>query len=131
MATSQNGQNIGFALPINLVKSSVDNFKTTGEFDRPYLGVAYQMISKQAALLNEVPAGAYVQNIVKDSPAEKFGLKTGDIITEIDGKRIVGEEDTSIAAIVNKKKIGETIKLKYYRDKKETEIEIRLEKKTI
>ncbi len=130
VAMSQGGQNIGFALPINLVKQSVDNFKVTGEFDRPYLGVSYQVISKQAALLNEVPAGAYVQTVVENSPAQKAGLKSGDIITEVDGKKLVDMEDTSIAGIVNQKKIGEIIKVKYYRDKKETEVEVKLEKKT-
>lgn len=130
VAMSQNGQSIGFALPINLVKSSVDNFRNTGEFDRPYLGVAYQMISKQAALLNEVPVGAYIQTVVKDSPAEKAGLKIGDIITEIDGKKMSEAEDTSIAGIVNQKKIGDMLKIKYFRDKEEKEISVTLEKRT-
>lgn len=129
VAVSQGGQNIGFALPINLVKQSVDNFKTTGEFDRPYLGVSYQVISQQAALLNEVPAGAYIQSVVDGSPAQKGGLKIGDIITEIDGKKIIEMKETSIAGIVNQKKIGDTLKIKYYRDKTETEVEIMLEKK--
>jgi serine protease Do len=129
VAVSQNGQSIGFALPINLVKSSVDNFRKTGEFDRPYLGVAYQMISKQAALLNEVPAGAYVQTVAKDSPADKAGIKVGDIITEIDGKKMAESEDTSIVGIINQKKIGDTVKVKYFRDKTETEVEVKLEKK--
>jgi len=129
VAVSQNGQSIGFALPINLVKSSVDNFRKTGEFDRPYLGVAYQMISKQAALLNEVPAGAYVQTVIKDSPAEKAGIKIGDIITEIDGKKMTDVKDTSIAGIINQKKIGDNVEVKYYRDDRETEVEVKLEKK--
>lgn len=129
VAVSQGGQNIGFALPINLVKQSVDNFKTTGEFDRPYLGVSYQVISQQAALLNEVPAGAYIQSVVDGSPAQKGGLKIGDIITEIDGKKIIEMKETSIAGIVNQKKIGDTLKIKYYRDKTETEVEVMLEKK--
>ena len=130
VAMSQNGQSIGFALPINLVKQSVDNFKVTGEFDRPYLGVSYQVISKQAALSNEVSAGAYIQTVLENSPAQKAGLKAGDIITEVDGNKLVEMEDTSIAGIVNQKKIGDTIKVKYFRDKKETEVEVKLEKKT-
>lgn len=130
VAMSQNGQSIGFALPINLVKLSVNNFKVTGEFDRPYLGVSYQVISKQAALLNEVPAGAYIQMVLDNSPAQKAGLKTGDIITEVDGKKLVEMEDTSIAGIVNQKKIGDMVKIKYYRENKESEIEVKLEKKT-
>lgn len=128
VAVSQNGQNIGFALPINLVKQSVNNFKVTGEFDRPYLGVSYQIVSKQAALLNEVPAGAYVQTVISNSPAEKAGLKSGDIIVEIDGQKIIDEETTSLAGIVNQKKIGDKIKIKYYRDNQEKEVETTLEK---
>ena len=130
VAVSQNGQSIGFALPINLVKQSVDNFKVTGEFDRPYLGVNYQMISKEAALLNEVPAGAYVQTVIDNSPARKVGLKPGDIIIEVDGKKLVEMKDTSIAGIVNQKKIGDIIRIKFYRDSKELEAEVKLEKKT-
>ncbi len=128
VAVSQSGQIIGFALPINLVKASVTNFRQTGEFDRPYLGVAYQMISERAALLNEVPVGAYVQTVITDSPAAKAGLKAGDIITEIDGKKLSNNE-TSIADIVNHKKIGDGLKLKYYRNDKETEIKVKLEKR--
>lgn len=128
VAVSQSGQSIGFALPINLVKASVANFRQTGEFDRPYLGVAYQMISEKAALLNEVPMGAYVQTVMTGSPAAKAGLKAGDIIIEIDGKKLLGSE-TSIADIVNHKKIGDSLKLKYYRSDKETEIEVKLEKR--
>ncbi|MDD4106363.1 MAG: trypsin-like peptidase domain-containing protein [Candidatus Shapirobacteria bacterium] len=129
VAVSQGGQNIGFALPINLVKQSVDNFKITGEFDRPYLGVSYQVISQQAALLNEVPTGAYIQSVIDGSPAQKGGLKIGDIITEIDGKKIIEMKETSIAGIVNQKKIGDTLKIIYFRDKTETEVEVKLEKK--
>ncbi len=130
VAVSQGGQGIGFALPINLVKQSIDNFKTTGEFDRPYLGVAYKMISKQAALLNEVPAGAYVQEVAAGSPAEKAGIKTGDIVTEIDGKKLSDQgADTSLATIVNTKKIGDTISLKIYRDNKDQTVQVKLEKR--
>jgi serine protease Do len=129
VAMSQNGQSIGFALPINLIKSSVENFRNTGEFDRPYLGVAYQIISKEVALLNSVPVGAYVQTVIENSPAQKSGIKLGDIITEIDGKKFVDDENISIAGIVNQKKIGDTLKIKYFRDKAETEVEVKLEKK--
>jgi len=129
VATSQNGQSIGFALPINLVKLSVENFRKTGEFDRPYLGVGYKMISKEIASTNKVPVGAYVQTVIKDSPAEKAGIKIGDIITEIDGKKIDEGKDTSVVGAVNQKKIGDTLKIKYFRDKTETEVGVKLEKK--
>jgi serine protease Do len=129
VAVSQSGQNIGFAIPINLVKQSINNFKTTGEFERPYLGVSYRMISKQAALLNDVPAGAYVQDVVAGSPAEKAGIKTGDIITEIDNQKLADDQNTSLITYINKRKIDDTITLKVFRDNKENTIQVKLDKK--
>lgn len=130
VAVSQSGQNIGFALPINLVKESIDNFKTTGEFERPYLGVSYRMISRQAALLNEVPAGAYVQEVLEDGPSDKAGLEEGDIIVEIDGKKLADDKNTSLATFINKKKIGDSVKLKVWRDGRDLELTVRLEKRS-
>jgi len=130
VAVSQSGQNIGFALPINLVKQSILNFQTTGQFDRPYIGVGYRMISKQTALMNDVPAGAYVQSIVAGSPAEKSGIKLGDIITDIDGTKLADNADFSIANYINKKKIGDSVTLKFWRDKKEQTVIVKLEKKS-
>ncbi len=129
VAVSQGGQNIGFALPINLVKESIENFESTGEFDRSYLGVAYQMISEQAAILNEVPQGAYVNEVVEGSPAEKAGIEVGDIITEIDGVKLSEEKETSLATIINKKKIGETVEVKLWREGEEKTVKVVLEKK--
>jgi len=129
VAVSLSGQNIGFALPINMVKSSIDNFKATGEFDRPYLGVSYRIISKRAALLNEVPQGAYVEEVIANSGAEKAGIKKGDIITEIDGTKIDETENASLINIINKKKIGDTIEVKIWRDGQEMVKGVRLEKR--
>jgi S1-C subfamily serine protease len=128
VAISQSGQSIGFALPINIVKESIDIFGSTGQFERPYLGVIYAMITKESALLNEVPAGAYVQNVITGSPAEKGGIVVGDIVVEIDGKKIV-EENIVLASYVNRMKIGDEVKIKVWRDKKEVELKILLEKK--
>ncbi len=128
VAVSQEGQNIGFALPINLVKDSISTFKSTGQFERPMLGVSYRFISRQTALLNDVPQGAYVESIVEDSPASKAGLEVGDIITELDGQKLTDEGATSLAQIINKKKLGDSVKLKVWRDGKDMEITARLDK---
>ena len=79
-AVSQEGQNIGFAIPINVIKDAINNFNKTGQFSRPYLGVRYRMIDQKTAILNEVPQGAYVQEIITGSPAERAGIAEGDII---------------------------------------------------
>lgn len=115
-AVSNQGENIGFAIPINIVKDSLDNFNKTGKFSRAYLGVSYVIITKQSALLNNVPQGALVQAIINGSAADESGIQVGDIITEISGDKLTDEG--SLAVSISKKKIGETIELKIYRDGK-------------
>ena len=129
VAVSASGQNIGFALPINLAKESVDYFRTTGEFDRPYLGVGYKMVTQDEALKNKVVAGAWVQSISDNGPARKAGIKIGDIITEIDSEKLVDSDSGDLVKAINKKKIGDIIQVKIYRDKSEQIINVTLEKK--
>ena len=116
VAVAQGAQNIGFAIPINIVKESLNNFKTTGKFPaKPFLGVQYQMVSKDAALLNDVPQGAYVVEVVSGSPADTAGVKPYDIITEFDGKKI-SDEDGGLAGAIGKRKSGDSVKIRVYRN---------------
>lgn len=125
-AIAQGAQNIGFALPINLVKESLKTFNETGKFaPKAFLGVSYKMIGRDLALLNEIPEGAYVQNMVVDSPAEKAGVKEGDIITKIDGIKIT-EKDGGLAKVISGKKVGDTVELTIWRDDKEAKISVKL-----
>jgi serine protease Do len=130
VAVSAQGQNIGFALPINIVKDMVKNFEETGGFERAYLGVSYKMISKKVALLNEVPEGAYIQEVLSGEPAEKAGLQAGDIIMELDGVRVSDEKGNTLSELVNKKRIGEEVKIKIWREGEEKEVKLRFEKKS-
>jgi len=123
VAVAQSGQNIGFALPINTVKQVVDSFQNTGSFERPFLGVRYQMISQETALLNDVPAGAYIVEVVSGSPAETAGIKAGDIIVRADGQKLT-DADGGLAAVINSKKVGESLKLEIYRDGKTLPISV-------
>jgi S1-C subfamily serine protease len=116
VAVAQGSQNIGFALPINSVKEVVDSFQKTGQFERPFLGVRYRMISQKAALLNDVPQGAYVEDVVSGSPADKGGVKNGDIITKIGGSKIDGKDDSGLAKEIAKRKVGETVEMEIWRD---------------
>ena len=127
MATSQNGQSIGFALPINLIKNSVENFKNTGEFERPYLGVAYKMIPKEIATKNSVPVGALIQKITENSPAAKSDIRIGDIVTKIDGQQLI--EDGDVVKIIEKRKIGDTIEVTLWRENMEKVVGVKLEKR--
>ena len=123
-AVSSQGQNVGFAIPIDLVKESLDNFNRTGQFSRPFLGISYSIISQRAALLNEMPQGALVQQVVKDSSAEDAGIKTGDIITKIDGQQV--NETVTLAILISKKKVGDTITATVFSDGSSRDIQIKL-----
>lgn len=125
VAVSQSGQNIGFALPINLVKDVVNNFNNTGKFSRPYLGVRYTQITKEGALLNDVPEGAYVGDVVADSPADKAGVKADDIITKIDGVAVT-QKNGGLAKIIGQKKVGDRVTLRIYRVDKEISVIVTL-----
>ena len=124
-AVAQNGQNIGFALPINVVKDSLNNFNQTGQFNRPYLGVQYKLITRDVALMNDVPAGAYVEAVVQGSPAEKAGVQQEDIIVKIDGTTIADGND-SLAAVIAKKKVGDTLTISLWRDSKTMDVKATL-----
>ncbi len=120
-AVARGGQNIGFALPINLVRDTLDNFRQFGEIKRPFLGVAYRTITEDIALSNDLPEGAYVIEVVKGGGADKAGVEAGDIITEADGKRIK-ENGEDLGKIIAGKKVGDKILLKISRDGKNIEI---------
>ncbi len=116
VAVASGAENIGFAIPINIVKDALDSFEKTGNFvSKPFLGVEYQMISRQTAILNDVPQGAYVVNVVPGSPAETAGIQPDDIIIKLDGEEI--KEDTGgLAEVIEKKKAGQTVAVDVWRN---------------
>lgn len=114
-AVASEGQNIGFALPINTVKESINTFNTTGQFDRPFLGVSQRFIPQRIALLNDVPSGTYIQSVVPGSPADRAGLQEGDIVISIDGQRI-DDGDNTLPSIIARKRINDTVSISYWRD---------------
>lgn len=115
-AVSSSGQNIGFAIPINIIKDAIANFNETGQFNRPYLGVRYTVINQQTALLNDVPQGAYLQEVLEASPADKGGLQPGDIVTKFDGVKILG--DDILATEISRHKVGDKVEIEYWRSEK-------------
>lgn len=124
VAVSSGAENIGFALPINVIKDSLNNFNQTGQFDRAFFGVQYSLISQEAALMNEVPQGAYISLVTPNSAAAEAGLQTGDILIEFDGDKITDE--ANLASLVNDKKVGDKVKIKYWRNKETIEKEVTL-----
>jgi S1-C subfamily serine protease len=119
-AVASGGQNIGFAIPINLIRDSIKNFNETGQFNRPFLGVSYVMIGKRAALLNDLPEGALVREVIEGSAADNAGVAVDDIIIRIDNRRLTGEN--SLANIISKKKVGDQVVLSIFRGEENIEL---------
>lgn len=114
VATTEGAQNIGFAIPINSVKAIVDEFSRTGSVTRPYLGIRYTVVTRDVAIMNQLPQGAYVQEIVSGSPADKAGVLAKDIIIKIDNESV--NNDTKISEVVQNKKVGDQVTLEIWRD---------------
>jgi serine protease Do len=126
-------QNIGFAIPISDVQGLITSVLKKGKLERPYLGVRYIMITDDIAYEYNLPVkrGAYIApagkqaSVIKDSPAEKAGIKEKDIIIEIDGTKL--DEKNSILSVLGSRAVGDQAKLKIMRDGKEQTITVTLE----
>jgi len=126
VAVAVGAENVGFAIPIDIVKAALESFNKTGSFaSKPFLGIEYQMVTKQSAILNEVPEGAYVVNVVSGSPAEAAGIRADDIITKLDGENIK-EDDGGLAEVIGKKKAGQNVSLEIWRDGETLELKATL-----
>ncbi len=120
VATTEGAQNIGFAIPIDTIKPIIEEFITKGTVSRPFLGIRYRFISRDVAILNEVPQGAFVQEVVERGPAEAAGVQDGDIITKINGQTI--DTENKVAETISKSNIGSRLELTIFRDGKEIQI---------
>jgi S1-C subfamily serine protease len=83
-------QGMGFAVPSNTVRQIAETLIRDGQVTRPYLGINYGMLTPQIAAAQNlsIEHGAFVQNVVADSPAAEAGLQTGDVITAINGQTL-------------------------------------------
>jgi serine protease Do len=123
---SRSGGNIGigFAIPINLVKELLPQLRGKGKVTRGYLGVLIQKVTPEIAdsLGMDKGRGALVANVSKDGPAEKAGVKVGDVIIEFDGKEIKDSGDLPI--IVARTPVDRRVRMKVLRDKKELQLQV-------
>ena len=110
---------IGFAIPSNSAKIVIDQLIKYGETKRGWLGVRIQHVTKEIAEAEKLdkPRGALVSSVAEGSPSDKGGIKAGDIILEFDGKPI--NEMRELPIIVAQTKVGKTVKLTVWRNKKE------------
>ncbi|MCR4263364.1 MAG: trypsin-like peptidase domain-containing protein [Candidatus Roizmanbacteria bacterium] len=125
-AVASGAENIGFALPINLVKEAVKNFEETGSFDRAFLGVSYRMVTREVSVMNDIPEGAYVLEVVEGSAAANAEIQVGDIITHFDGQRVRDEDDERLADRINQKRQGDTVPVTVWRDGEEISKQVHL-----
>jgi len=123
-ATTQGAENIGFVIPINRIKSVLDQYLAVGRIVRPYLGVSSQTVDQASASLYGIPQGAFVQQVVSSSPADKAGLQEGDVITKFGGNAL--NVDTTIVSVIGKFKVGDTVALEVWRDGKTINLKVTL-----
>lgn len=117
-------EGIGFAIPIN---STVDIYKqliSDGKVKRPYIGISGRDINEQTAKQYKLVEGVYIVSVEPYSSAEKAGLKSYDVITEVDGNKITSMDELN--EIKNSHKIGDIINLKVYRDNNYVDVQVTL-----
>ena len=132
VATASGAQNVGFAIPINQAKKAIESVKSSGKITVPYVGVRYMMVTADLAKSKKlsVDYGALVNGgsdgpaVIKNSPAYKAGIKDGDIILEINGKKV--EDGNSLSSLTQEYNIGDTIALKILRSGKEIDLKVTL-----
>ncbi len=119
-------QGIGFAIPINMAKQVMNDIVTYGKVRRGQMGVYLQPITEDIASAFELKdtKGALIADVVADSPAEKAGLKRGDVITKLDGKQV--EDSVKLSTAVRQHMAGDTIKLEVLRDGKTMKFSVTL-----
>ena len=118
--------NIGFAIPIDNVRSIFKSIIENGYVSKPFIGVSIADVSAETQSYG-LPAGAAVKEIVEDSPAQKAGLEINDIITEVNGKEIKSSSDLSDT--VKGASVGDVLKLKVYRQGKTIDVDITVSEK--
>ena len=117
---------IGFAIPINVVKEILPQLKQTGRVARGFLGVSPQAITADMAdsLGLKSTKGALIADVVKDSPAEKGGMKPGDVVVALNGKPV--SDNSQLTRDVGVIPPGNTVKLDIIREGKQRTVEVKL-----
>jgi serine protease Do len=137
VAMAQGAENIGFALPINLVKKDIESVKTKGKIVQPYIGVRYIPVTAAIQKENNLPFdyGALVLRgqsitdfaVVPGSPADKAGIVENDIILEINGTKI--DDTHQLSDQIAKANVGDTISLKIWHKGEEKTVQVTLEER--
>jgi serine protease Do len=137
VAMAQGAQNVGFALPIDVIKKDIDSVKTKGKIVQPYLGVRYMPVTAEIAKQNSIPYnyGALVVRgqqvtdfaVIPGSPADKAGIVENDIILELNGTKI--DDTHQLGDLITKYNVGDTINLKIWHKGEEKTVQVVLEER--
>ena len=137
VAMAQGAQNVGFALPIDIIKKDIDSVKSQGKIVQPYIGVRYVPVTKDIQTQNNLPFdyGALVLRgqkitdfaVAPGSPADKAGIVENDIILEINGTKI--DDTHQLSDQIAKFSVGDTITLKIWDKGQEKTVQVKLEER--
>lgn len=123
-AKDQSAEGIGFAIPINVARPIIEQLIQFGGISRPMMGISTVDITRDYAEFYKIPVGVGIRIISENGPAAKAGLMAGDIIVEFDGQAVESLND--VRDIMNTHAIGDTVKVKVYRDSTAGEISVDL-----
>ena len=120
------GQGIGFAIPINMAKKVIDDLIKRGKVTRGWLGVGIQPLTPELAksLGLSLEEGVLINRVMPKSPAEAAGLKEGDVITSVDGKKIT--DSRQLQRMVAELEVGRVIELGLLRDGKPLRVKLKV-----
>lgn len=118
-------EGIGFAIPINSATDVISQLKDHQKVLRPYIGITGINLDEQTAKKYKLEVGVYIKSVEDFSPAEKAGLKAGDVIIKADGKSITTMDELN--EIKNSHQIGDTMTLTVNRNGSDKDISVTLE----
>ena len=126
-SSSSSSAGVGFAIPSDYAIDVANTIISGKEVEHPRIGATVGTVTPQMSKrlgLGNGAYGAYVNDVTKDSPADKAGIKKGDVITKIDGEQV--DAATSLITSIRNHKVGDKVMLTILRDGKEQEIEVEL-----
>lgn len=128
MSSEAEIDNIGFAIPINSVKRIVTSIIENGYVLKPYIGVSVSPLSDETANIIGIKAGAVVQDVTADAPADKAGIKTHDVIVKVGDTDINDSND--LVQVISKSNPGDVLTFYIYRQGQEITLDVEIGSKT-